>query len=179
MRFFAATVLASVASLLLLAGCGSSGDDVAEPPADFAITIHHVDGSVPPPDHVEWTLTVDDALQGTLDYTAGYPGPDTPTYKAQFDVESTAMRDLYDELADNDLLRDQDESSDPPIGGSSVTATVTADGKTYEIPAYTDDGAPLQPLAGVIHRLVPRLTWNDFEKRASAHYEGGGSSGSG
>ena len=125
------------------------------------------------------------ALQGSLEYTAGYPGPDTPTYKAQFDVESSAMSDLYDGLADNDLLRDEEASApeDAPIGGSAVTATVTADGNTYVIPAYTEDGAPLQSLAGLIHRLVPRLVWNDFETRAKKHYEGGdsgsGDSGSG
>ena len=73
-------------------------------------------------------------LQGTLEYTAGYPGSDSPTYKAQFDVESTAMRDLYDGLADNDLLRDQEPAGDPPIGGSTVTATVTADGRDLRDP---------------------------------------------
>ena len=134
---------------ILLSGCGGSSDDVAEPPDDFAITVHHVDGSTPPPDHAEWTLVVDDDLQGTLDYTAGYPGPDTPAYKAQFDVESAAMSDLYDGLADNDLLRDQDPCPrSTPIGGAAVTATVTADGETYEIPAYTDDGAPLATAGG-------------------------------
>ena len=56
-----------------------------------------------------------------------------------------------------------------------VSATVTADGETYEIPAYTGDGAPLQPLAGLIHKLVPRLIWNDFEKRAEQYYERVGS----
>jgi hypothetical protein len=180
MRYMSATAASALGSIfllsgILLAGCGGSSEDVADPPDDFAITIRHVDGSVPPPGHAEWTLGVDDALQGTLEYTAGYPGAGAPTYKAQFDVESTAMRDLYDGLVDNDLLRDQDPASDPPIGGAAVTATVTADGRTYEIPAYTADGAPLQPLAGLIHRLVPRLVWNDFEKRAEKDYEGGDS----
>jgi hypothetical protein len=170
MRFLIAAAASVVAPLILLSGCGGSAENVAVPPADFAITVDHADGSVPPPEHAEWTLTVDDALQGTLDYTAGYPGRGAPTYKAQFDVESTKMSDLYDGLADNDLLRDQVRSGEAPIGGPSETATITAAGETYEVPAQTTGGAPLQPVAGLIHRLVPRLIWQDFERRAETHY---------
>jgi len=95
MRFSSATAASAFASILLLSGillsaCGGSGDEETEPPDDFAIAVQHVDGSTPPPDHTEWTLTFDDDLQATLAYTAGYPGPDTPAYKAQFDVEGAA-----------------------------------------------------------------------------------------
>ena len=123
---------------------------------------------------------VADDLQATLAYTAGYPGPDTPAYKAQFDVEGAAMSDLYDGLAENDLLRDQDPvpPEETPIGGATLTATVTADGETYEIPAHTADGAPLQPLAGLVTQRrferaraigVGLLRLNGFRFPASCH----------
>lgn len=167
MRFPRAAAAWLTAFTILLAGCGGSSSEDLEPPADFAIDVRHVDGSVPPPDHAEWTLAVDDDAQGKLDYTAGYPGPDTPTYAAQFDVEQSAIDDVYAALVERDLLRDFDDSGgDQPIGGPTVTATVIAEGETYEIPAY-DDGEPtLQPLGGRIHRLAPGKVWRDFERRA-------------
>lgn len=172
MRSVTMATAAAIVSMLIAAGCGGDADDApAEPPGDFAITVDHVDGSLPPPDHVEWTLRVDDDAQGKLDYTPDYPGAGVPTFSAQFDVEGAAMADLYDGLVDNDLLRSQDQSGAAPLGGTSVSATVTADGETHEIPAYADGGAPLRPVERLIHRLVPRQVWNDFAKRREAYDE--------
>lgn len=161
-------VSAAALMLILLAGCGG-GNEGADPPDDFAITVDYADGSVPPPFHVEWTLTVDRDGQGTLDYTPDYPGDGVPTYTAQFDVEAAVIADLYNGLVDNDLLRSQDPATDTPVGGPTETATVTADGETYEIPAYADGIAPLQPVEGQIHRLVPKEVWNDFAQRRKAY----------
>lgn len=168
MRFRTVAVTWVVACTSMLAACGV-GDDLAQPPGDFAITVEFADGSVPPPDHVQWTLTVDDDGQGTLAYSPDYPGADVPTFRAQFDVESAAMTGLYEGLADNDLLGDQDQGDDAPIGGPSESATVTADGDAFAIPAYADGGVPLQPVERQIHQLVPRQVWNDFEKRREAY----------
>ncbi len=160
-----------ILAILFATGCGSAGGDSTDPPDDFAITVEHSDGSVPPPAHVQWRLAVDETGQGILDYTPDYPGDGVPTFTAQFDVETTTVDDLYAALEKRDLLRNQDEASDPPVGGASDSATVTADGETYEIPAFTDEGAPLAPLERQIHRLVPRQVWNDFDKRREAYVE--------
>ena len=172
MRFSTVVAAAAIVSMVILAGCGGEADDSpAEPPTDFAITVEHGDGSLPPPDHVEWTLTVGDDAQGRLDFIPDYPGAGVPTFSAQFDVEGAAIADLYDGLVDNDLLRSQDQSGEAPPGGASVSATVTAGGETYEIPAYTDGSAPLAPVERLIRRLVPRQVWDDFAKRRDAYDE--------
>ena len=56
-----ATTVLAAALLALLAGCGDGGDDTTTTPADFAISVDHADGSVPPPHHAVWRLEVDDA----------------------------------------------------------------------------------------------------------------------
>lgn len=162
-------------ALIASAGCGGDEPGPVTAPEDFAITIEHSDGSVAPPAHVQWRLEVDETGQGTLAYTPDYPGSGVPTFTAQFDVEAGARDELYAELAERDLLRNLEPADDPPIGGSSDSAAVTADGDTYEIPAWTDDGAPLATLKRRIHRLAPAEVWDDFEQRrrdyAAKRYE--------
>jgi hypothetical protein len=166
-----ATTVLAAALLALLAGCGDGGDDTTTTPADFAISVDHADGSVPPPHHAVWRLEVDDTGQGVLAYTPDYPGPDVPTWRAEFDVAATAVDDLYAALRRQDLLGELEPTSDEPVGGPVETATVTADGKTNQIPAFTDGGAPLAPLAREIHALVPVRVWRNFEERRDAYAE--------
>ena len=162
-------------ALIALAGCGEGPEPGDEPPADFAIVVEHSDGSVPPPAHAEWRLAVDETGQGTLEYTPDYPGDGVPTFTAQFDAQPGAMDDLYSAMAKRDLLRDLEPDPDPPIGGATESATVTADGHTYEVPAFSDGSAPLAPLERQIHRLAPRQVWDDFAERrqtyAAEHYD--------
>jgi hypothetical protein len=166
-----ATTVLAAALLALLAGCGDGGDDTTTTPADFAISVDHADGSVPPPHHAVWRLEVDDTGQGVLAYTPDYPGSDVPTWRAEFDVAATAVDDLYAALRRHDLLGELEPTSDEPVGGPVETATVTADGKTNEIPAFTDGGAPLAPLAREIHALVPVRVWRNFDERRDAYAE--------
>lgn len=172
MRFprLATTVIAA-ALLALLAGCGEGDDDTTTTPPDFAITVDHADGSVPPPHHAVWRLEVDDTGQGVLVYTPDYPSSDVPTWRAEFDVAATAIDDLYAALRRHDLLGELEPASDEPVGGPVETAALTADGKTREIPAFTEAGAPLAPLEREIHALVPGRVWRDFEERRDAYAE--------
>jgi len=117
MRFpHLATAVIAAALLALLAGCGEGDDDTTMAPADFAITVDHADGSVPPPHHAVWRLEVDDTGQGVLVYTPDYPGPDVPTWRAEFDVAATAADDLYAALRRHDLLGELEPASDEPVG---------------------------------------------------------------
>lgn len=169
MRFPIPAVLPAIAIALALAGCGGGSEPGDEPPEDFAITIEHTDGSVAPPAHAEWRLAVDETGQGILEYTPDYPGDGVPTFTAQFDADPGAIDDLYTALARRDLLRDLEPGADPPIGGATESATVTADGRTFEIPAFADGSARLAPLERQIHRLAPRQVWDDFADRRETY----------
>jgi hypothetical protein len=158
------TAVTLAALVALLAGCGDGSADATTAPDDFAITVHHADGSLPPPHHAVWRLSVDDAGQGVLAYTPDYPGPGVPTFTAEFDVEAGAIEDLYAALRRADLLRDLTAAT-PPAGSTVETATVTAAGHTYEIPAYADGSAPMAPLERRIRNLVPARVWSDFAER--------------
>jgi hypothetical protein len=48
---------------------------------------------------------------------------------------------------------------------------VTAGGRTYEIPAFTEAGATLAPLEREIHALAAGRVWRDFEERRDAYAE--------
>jgi hypothetical protein len=166
---------AACAALLaagLLAGCGDSGgEEDPEMPGDFSLRFEHYDGSVAPPYHREWTITVAADGTGTVEYVPDYSGEGVPVYEEDFSVPRSEVAALYEELEGANLLEGHlEEASDPPIGGSVERAEITADGEQVEVPAFVDSGAaPLEPASDRIEALVPEPVWRDLERRADAY----------
>lgn len=162
-------ILACLILSLGISALGCGGADPGERPADFAITVEHVDGSVPPPAHTEWTLEVDAAGRGTIAYLPDYEGEGVPTFRERFAVDAASLDALYAHLAELDLLRSREEGENPPVGGATESATVTADGERYEIPTYADGVAPLEPVGEEIRDLAPASVWEALESRRDAY----------
>lgn len=169
-------LLTALVDLLLAgaAGCGSEDPAPAvgaERPDDFALTFEHVDGSVPPPGHQEWIVEVAADGSGTLEYLPDYPGEGVPTYRAEFEADPTELDALFAELAAEGLLEEEiGGSDDPPVGGDTETATITAEGESFDVPAF--DGSDEAALAGVseaVRGLVPDEIWSGFERRRDAY----------
>lgn len=55
--------------------CGEGGEENGAP-SDFAVTVEHVDGSVPPPGHSEGTLTARVSGDGRLSLQPDLGGPE-------------------------------------------------------------------------------------------------------
>ncbi len=74
-----------LAALLSFASCAN-----AEPPLDPAaatLGFFHADGSVPPPYHTEWRLTVRPDHTATYQHWQGYPGPSVKPRELAFTVQ--------------------------------------------------------------------------------------------
>lgn len=158
-------------------GCGGgdpapAGDGAARPD-DFAISFEHVDGSVPPPHHHEWTLHVAADGAGKLAFTPDYPREGVPTYRSTFEVDPAALDALYEDLQAEGLLGAEIAPvEDPPVGGDTETATVTAGGESYEIPAFDASGSqPLDDVSAQVRDLVPEKTWRSFGRRGDDYAE--------
>ena len=171
-----ATAIA-LAALAVLAGCGGGGSSEAPArrPADFHATFEHVDGTTPPPFHIEWSLDVKPDGQAELVYVPGYSSPDVPRYRERLIVDPAALDKLYAKLRDAGLVGgdlDAGDGADAPAGGASDSAVLRYGGRTIEIPAYTSNGSPpLSPVTEDIKALVPAETWAEMERRHDEYVE--------
>lgn len=147
-----------------LAGCGGGASDSR--PDDFAFTFAHSDGSVAPPNHVEWTVVVDPDGGGRATYTPDYGGENVPVYKAKFTVGDDDLDAIYADMRGAGLLEQIEPAEDAPIGGDVETARIYADGETFDVPPFDDSGAaPLAEVSEQVRALVPEEDWRSFERR--------------
>lgn len=172
MRLPAAIAIALSLSALAACDDGGGSDPSDSRPDDFAFTFVHSDGSVPPPFHAEWTVRLEADGSGSAAFTPDYSGDGVPTYKARFEVSDADADAIYTDMRDAGLLEEITPTEDPPIGGSVETATIYADGETFDVPAFDESGgAPLAAVSDAVKGLVPAADWQSFERRRDAYAE--------
>ena len=170
MRISALLTAAALTLALTACGGGDSTGPSESRPDDFAFTFVHADGSVPPPFHAEWTVKVDADGAGLATFTPDYSGDGVPTYRSRFEVSDEDMDRIYADMRDAGLLEDITETDDVPVGGSVETATIYADGETFDVPPFDEDGgAPLADVSEAVRGLVPAADWASFESRRDAY----------
>lgn len=162
--------LALVLAVTALVGPGC-GDDGRDSPPDFAVAVSHADGSVPPPFHAEWDLTVDRRGRGLIVYVPDYPGKGVPRYRVRFKADAGELDRLRESLREEGLLEgDIEEADGPPVGGDVDTATFTADGESFKVPAFSAEGEPsLATVMKQIRGVVPAGVWRNFAERRRAY----------
>lgn len=155
-----------VCLVLLFAACTgeqNSTDVTTTLPSDFALEYFWAEGSVPPPYHNEYEITIDEGGAGSIVYRADYE-PTDQEWTESFTVSEAARQELYAAMVEADLFtRSLAEDDDPPIGGSATELNVTADGELTEVPAFPQDSSGLEELYESIEALVPEALWTTFE----------------
>lgn len=155
-----------VCLVLLFAACTDEQNptDVATTlPSDFALEYFWAEGSVPPPYHNEYEITIGEGGAGSIVYRADYE-PTDQEWTESFTVSEAVRQELYAAMVEADLFtRSLAEDDDPPIGGSSAELNVTADGEVTEVPAFPQDSSGLDELYESVEALVPEALWTTFE----------------
>jgi hypothetical protein len=160
-----------LAALLLLAACATGAE--GPPPADFSLRYDWREGSLPPPYHYEYTITLAADGTGLMTMVPDYPGPDAPVWEEPFTVPPEEVDQLHDLMVEQGLLRERwREADDTPVGGSSASLEVTRDGKTIQIPSFPPDGQRERAAAifAAVEAIVPQAIRDDLERRR-AEYE--------
>lgn len=141
-------------------------------PADLALTYEYRAGSMPPPYHDEYTVTIGPGPTGNLVYRPDYPSDTTPTWTVPLTVTVAQLDSLYSFLKTHNLLRTNwRTTSVPSVGGSVRWATFTVSGVTYEIPTSLDP-AETDPSAlydFVTQELVPQSVWNSLNQQRTEY----------
>jgi hypothetical protein len=143
-------------------------------PADLALTYEYRAGSIPPPYHDEYTVTIGPGPNGNVVYRPDYPSDTTPTWTVPLSVTGAQLDSLYSFLKTHKLLRTNwRTTSVPSVGGSVRWATYTAGGVTYEIPADLDltETDPSALYDYVSQELVPQSIWTSLNEQRTRYQD--------
>jgi hypothetical protein len=129
--------------------CAQQDPALVTRPADLSIQYEWQEGSLPPPYHYEYTITVSSAGQGTIVLIPDYPADGVPIWTENFAVSPAQMDALYQLFLTNGLFENSWQETDPPVGGSSQSIAITAHGQEITIPTYVIEAQ--QEAANRIH----------------------------
>lgn len=150
---------ALVLLLVVVAGCAHRGNPTpAEQgmPDDFAGTVAYENGSVPPPYHYRWTVTVDDT-SATIEWRPGYE-EDAESWRETVEVTDDQRADLYEKLSTLHVFETAVAADEGMVGGPGGHYEVTARGKTYDpgsLGGSEDSARLLENVADAFLELVP------------------------
>lgn len=172
---------------LLAAGCGDdgAGDDQVtttaevtttgevppyrQVPEDFVLVYHWAEGSLPPPFHYEYTVTIGPTGEGTVEMVPDYPGEGVPVWVEGFTLDEEALGGLFWEVRRKRVFTtDWEADENPPVGGPSASFVITGDGEEVRIPAFPEgerDRLAAENLGDTVERAVPEDIWDDLEAR--------------
>jgi hypothetical protein len=163
----------AVLGLLLLASCGFFSVS-AQRPADFAVRYQWREGTLPPPYHYEYTISVSADGQGEVEMIPNYPADDVPRWRESFVVAAADLDRLYQQfVAQGVFTREWRAQSSPPVGGSSESMQAIASGAQVEIPAFVipRQEAAAAELYASIKALVPPQQWSRLEAQRRQYQE--------
>lgn len=171
MRRAIACSAAALAAALLLAACAPDGA-AGTPPADLRVRYDWREGSLPPPYHYEYTITLAADGAGAMTMIPDYPGPGVPVWEEPFTLPPEDLAALYGLMLDQGLLSEAWRELDmPPVGGSSASIEVTAGGRTVRIPSFpvAEQQERAAAIFAAIEAAVPRAIRDDLEARRAAY----------
>jgi hypothetical protein len=158
---FAVAVLLSLSS-----GCTAlnpTPNPLDTRPPDFNLVYEWQEGSLPPPYHYEYTITIEPDGQGQIVMIPDYASDTTPEWSETFTVAPAVLDPFYRLLIDKGLFTQRWQAqSDPPVGGSSDSLQVTAHGRQFSIPSFVSaaQAAAAEDIATAVRTLVPQDLWD-------------------
>jgi hypothetical protein len=153
----------------ILVGCSEPPPEPPESasrPADFSIQYEWTEGSLPPPHHYEYSITVASSGQGQLVLLPDYPAAAAPKWTERFSLDADEMDRLYQVLRKNGLFRSNWRQLDaPPVGGSSQTLVVTVGGQQFTVEDYlvADQQPAAKAIYEAVNAIVPQEAWDRLD----------------
>jgi hypothetical protein len=124
------------------------------------------EGSLPPPHHYEYSISLTASGQSQITMIPDYPSPETPVWTETFTVQPAAFDELYRSMIAQGLLTTNWQAlSQPPVGGSAESLKVTAGGRQIEIPVHVapEQEAQTKAMYAALKLLVPTGLWEKLQ----------------
>jgi len=155
--------------LLIFLSCKSSAQNSWE-----KLEYYYNVGSLPPPYHYSYTITIDKDGKGNLNYIGGYTSTEKNTSEYTFELSKEELKKLKKEIKKSDILNldiKQRPNEEIPDGGHSDGLQIFGkddDGKfksIKSIPSYPDlkYEKVLEKLYDTIRKCVSENIWKEIE----------------
>ena len=164
-------ILSGLILLMLATGCTAMNptpNPLDTRPADFKVIYDWQEGSLPPPYHYEYIVTLAPDGQGQIVMVPDYAFSHPPTWTETFTVTSAQLDQFYRLLVDQGLFTQRWQAqSSPPVGGSSDSLTVNAHGQQIIIPTFVihAQASAAEDIATALHALAPRELWDKLDAK--------------
>jgi NitT/TauT family transport system substrate-binding protein len=144
-------------------GAGTGEGKMKARPADFDVTYEWEAGSMPPPYHYQYTITIDSVGGSKIVYWPDYPSDQITPWIEPITVTESDLDSLYALAAGKRLLRNEwDKLASPRIGGELQSAYIHAFESVYVIPSdiAESEEAVANEFYAAVKALVPQATWD-------------------
>jgi len=130
-------------------------------PEDFSVQYWWREGSLPPPDHYEYSICLSSGQEGSIIFYPDYPMENPPVWTEYFSVDAESLQQLYALIIENELFgKTWTEIEDPPLGGSLEWLEVIAGGDRIIVPSAINESQVVEDIYSQIRALVPAWIWN-------------------
>ena len=133
-------------------------------PNDFSVRYEWVAGSMPPPYHYEYMITIGPGTGGEVVLRPDYSGMDAPEWSESFSVSEEALDGLWDLLGEHDVFgREWTKINDGVVGGSLQWMRGAAGGKEFSIPSRVAES--VVAMYAAVKSIVPEAVMSDLLSR--------------
>jgi hypothetical protein len=170
-------ILSGLWLLILTTGCAAMNptpNPLDTRPADFKVVYDWQEGSLPPPYHYEYTITLAPDGQGQIVMVPDYAFSNPPTWTETFTVMPAQLDHFYRLLIDKGLFTQRWQAqTDPPVGGSSDSISIIAHGKQIAIPSFVipTQAAAAEDISTALRALVPQGLWDKLNTQREQYQQ--------
>lgn len=136
-------------------------------PGDFRVTYHWEEGSLPPPYHYEYTISIGPDQQGSIELIPDYSFNDPPVWRETFSIALAELDALYALLVEMGVFtREWLPATDYPTGGSIRRLTADAHGQRFSVPSFVADETAARDIRAVydaVRAMVPETVWDKLK----------------
>ncbi len=134
-------------------------------PDDFGIRYRWREGSLPPPDHYEYTIRLGPGTEGSIVFLPDYPAHNPPIWTERFEIDRSSMERLYGLLEEKGIFTKKWTETDESTGGALESVKITAGGREFTVPGGIKEAKNVEEIYGLVRSIVPEDVWDAMISR--------------
>ncbi len=166
-------VLRSILALCLLLGFSAMSSAPKNDSQLERLTFHWQEGSLPPPNHYAYKISLSADGAGRITFWPDYPGPGTPEWTEDVSFPVDQWQALEAMIAEHELARLvwPAPGMTMSVGGSLSSLDMDYGGARYDIPTFAIDEEGVREFYTLIKSLLPDITWASLRERHETYQE--------